>query len=195
MAMRARKERPPTIPPMTVEVGEPFEVGGLGVAGEVCVIHEEAVLLRLVTVAPVAVAVAKVTAVAGMEETGVSVTVLLIERKLLVGELSEFSEVMVRSDVRVLTAGELVTAGNVVGAAGSVTTEVTMSDTVTVAVNDSITSDIVTVSVVICSLDTAGDGVGGAADGMELQSSTSLHKPVSHGSWEQQPVKGPTAHL
>jgi hypothetical protein len=63
--------------------------------------------------------------------------------------------------VRVSTAGELVTACNVeaVGSvATEVTTEVTMSNTVTVAVNDLITSDTVTVNVVICSSDTAGDG-------------------------------------
>jgi hypothetical protein len=59
---------------------------------------------------------------------------------------------MVRGlDVWVFVVDGLGTAVNVVGAAGAVITEVTMSDIVTVSVNDLMTRDTVTVNVVVCS--------------------------------------------
>src|SRR5277367_4117895 len=79
-ARRARKERPPMIPPTTAEVCWPLELGRI--ADEVCVIHEEDVLLEL------AIAVVAVASVPRMEDTEVSDSVLPIEKWLLVGGVS-----------------------------------------------------------------------------------------------------------
>jgi hypothetical protein len=102
---------------------------------------------------------------------------------------------VLRLDLWVFVVDGLGTAVDVVGAAGAVITGVTMSDIVTVSVNDLMTRDTVTVKVVVCSLVISAVEARPSDGEPELQVSTSLHTPVSHGLCEQQPTKGPTAHL
>ena len=148
-ASRARKERPPMIPPMTAEVFWPLELGGI--ADEVCVIHEEDILLEL------AVAVVAAASVPRMEDTEVSDSVFPIEKWLLVGGVSTLEELAVMSDMRLFQVGKLVTSCDVVAAAGLVIGDVITSDIVTVAVNEVIISDTVTVKVIVFSSSIVGD--------------------------------------
>src|SRR5277367_5679373 len=148
-ARKARRERPPMIPPTTVEVCWPLELGGI--ADEVCVIHEEDVLLELV------IAVVAVTSVPRMGDTEVSDSILPIEKWLLVGGVSTLEGLAVISDMRLFQVGKLVTSCDVVAAAGLVISDVITSDIVTVAVNEVIISDTVTVKVVVFSSGIVGD--------------------------------------
>lgn len=134
------------IPPTTAEVCWPLELGGI--ADEVCVIHEEDVLLEL------AIAVVAVASVPRMEDTEVSDSVLPIEKWLLAGGVSTLEGLAVISDMRLFQVGKLVTSCDVVAAAGPVISDVITSDIVTVAVNEVIT---VTVKVVVFSSGIVGD--------------------------------------
>jgi hypothetical protein len=78
--------------------------------------------------------------------------VLSVKRLLLDREPVEAGGMVLRSEVWVFNVDELGTAFNVVEAAGAVITEVTMSDIVTVSVNDLMTWDTVTIRVVVCSV-------------------------------------------
>jgi hypothetical protein len=78
--------------------------------------------------------------------------VLSVKRLLLDRELVEAGGTVLRSDVWVFNVDEFGTAFNVDEAAGAVITEVTISDIVTVSVNDLMTGDTVTVRVVVCSV-------------------------------------------
>ena len=100
------------------------------------------------------------------------------------------------SDMRLYQVGKLVNSRDVFAAAGPITSDVITSDIVTVVVNEVITSDIVTVKVVVFPSGIVADKVWLFAGKLVVsQRSTSPHTPVSHGLVEQQPVKGPTAHL
>jgi hypothetical protein len=131
-----------------------------------------------------------------MEDTEVPDSVLPIEKWLPVGEVCTLEGLVVISDMRLSQAGMLVTSRDVFVAAGPVTSDVTTSDIVTVAVNEVITSDTVTVKVIVLPSGIVVDKVWLFAGKLVVsQCSTSPHTPVSHGLVEQQPVKGPTAHL
>ena len=142
-----------------------------------------------------AVAVVAEASVPRMEDTEVSDSVFPIEKWLLVGGVSTLEELAVMSDMRLFQVGKLVTSCDVVAAAGLVIGDVITSDIVTVAVNEVITSDTVTVKVIVFSSSIVGDKPWLFAGKLVSQRSTSPHTPVSHGLVEQQPVKGPTAHL
>ena len=137
------------IPPAMAEVCWPLELGGI--ADEVCVIHEEDILLEL------AVAVVAEASVPRTEDTEVSDSVLPIEKWLLVGGVSTLEELAVMSDMRLFQVGKLVTSCDVVAAAGPVIGDVITSDIVTVAVNEVIISDTVTVKVIVFSSSIVGD--------------------------------------
>jgi hypothetical protein len=123
-----------------------------------------------------------------MEDTEVPDSVLPIEKWLPVGGVCTLEGLVVISDMRLSQAG--------IVAAGPVTSDVITSDIVTVAVNEVITSDTVTVKVVVLPSGIVVDKVWLFAGKLVVsQRSISPHTPVSHGLVEQQPVKGPTAHL
>ena len=137
------------VPPTMAEMYWPLELGGI--ADEVCLIHDEDILLEL------AIAVAVVASVPRMEGTEVSDSVLPIEKWILVGGVCTLKGLVVVSDMRLSQAGKLVTSCDVVAAAGRVTSDVITSDIVTVAVNEVMTSDTVTVRVVVFSSGIVGD--------------------------------------
>jgi hypothetical protein len=123
-----------------------------------------------------------------MEDTEVPDSVLPIEKWLPAGGVCTLEGLVVISDMRLPQAG--------IVAASPVTSDVITSDIVTVAVNEVITSDTVTVKVVVLPSGIVVDKVWLFAGKLVVsQRSTSSHTPVSHGLVEQQPVKGPTAHL
>ena len=117
------------IPPTTIKVCWPLELGGI--ADEVSVPR--------------------------MEDTEVSDNIVPIEKWLLVGGVSTLEGLAVISDMRLFQVGKLVTSCDVVAAAGLVISDVITSDIVTVAVNEVITSDTVTVKVVVISSGIVGD--------------------------------------
>jgi hypothetical protein len=143
------RERLPAIAPAIVVVCAASEAGRLDGAGELCVVHEEAVLLESVMAGVVGGAVAVVSWVGA---TFVSVKVLLVERWLFVREDVELEGMVLGLGVWVFFVDGLGAAVNVVGAAGTVISEATTSDIVMVSVNDLMTRDTVTVKVVECSL-------------------------------------------
>jgi len=143
------RERLPAIAPAIVVVCAASEAGRPDGAGELCVVHEEAVLLESVMAEVLGGAVAVVPWVG---DTRVSVEVLLVERWLLVRENVELEGMVLGLDVWVFFIDGLGAAVNVVGTAGTVISEATTSDIVMVSVNDLMTRDTVTVKVVECSL-------------------------------------------
>jgi len=92
-----------------------------------------------------------------MEDTEASDSVLPVEKWLPAEGVSTLEGLVVISDVRLPQVGKLVASCDVVAAAGPVISDVITSDIVTVAVNEAIISDTVTVKVVVFSSGIVGD--------------------------------------
>jgi hypothetical protein len=92
-----------------------------------------------------------------MEDTEVLDSMLPIEKWLLVEEISTLEGLAVISDMRLSQVGKLVASCDVVAAAGPVISDVIISVIVTVAVNEVIISDTMTVRVVVFSSGIVGD--------------------------------------